>query len=74
VTDPHLRDRGLLFDRDVPGVGVLPLLHSPLRFEGEPREAPQDAPDLGEHNEEIYASLLGLGSDEIRVLRAEGVI
>jgi CoA:oxalate CoA-transferase len=74
VTDPHLRERGMLFDRDVTGMGVLPLLHSPLRFEGESRSAPGDTPGLGEANDEIYASLLGLSAAEIDALRADGVI
>jgi CoA:oxalate CoA-transferase len=74
VTDPHLRERGMLFDREVPGIGVLPLPHSPLRFEGESRSAPGDTPELGEANDEIYASLLGLSAAEIDALRAERVI
>jgi benzylsuccinate CoA-transferase BbsF subunit len=32
------------------------------------------AGDLGEHNELVYGELLGLSSDEIEELRAEGVI
>jgi formyl-CoA transferase len=74
VDEPHLRERELIFDREVPGVGTLPFLHSPLRFEGEPRTPPGDAPELGGSNDEVYSELLGLSAADVAELRAQGVI
>ena len=73
IDDPHLRERELVYDRDVPGSGRLPLLQSPIRYEGEERAAPGDSPSLGEHSA-VYGGLLGLSSSEISGLRDQGVI
>jgi CoA:oxalate CoA-transferase len=74
VYDPHLRERGMIEDHDVPGVGMLPLIHSPLHFAGEARVPLQVAPELGEHNDEVYGTWLGHSADELAVLRSDGVI
>jgi formyl-CoA transferase len=74
INDPHLREREIIFDTEVAGVGTLPLMQSPLQFEGEDRPAPGDAPGLGQHNARIYSGLLGLSDSEITDLQANGVI
>jgi CoA:oxalate CoA-transferase len=74
VDDPHLRQRGLIQDHEVPGVGTLPLIHTPLYFSGQDRVPLKIAPQLGEHNDEIFGRWLGRSDDELSVLRAEGVI
>jgi CoA:oxalate CoA-transferase len=74
VDDPHLRERGMIEDRDIPGVGVLPLMHTPLHFAGEARVPLRIAPLLGEHNDEIFGAWLGRSEAELAALRADGVI
>ncbi|MGE0598390.1 MAG: CaiB/BaiF CoA transferase family protein [Dehalococcoidia bacterium] len=54
------------------GVSML-LQHEPITWNGE-RLPVQRAPFLGEHSEEVYHDLLGLTSDELADLAAEGVI
>ena len=45
----------------------------PVRMSGNPVRT-RVAPLLGEHNEEVYAELLGLDADEVARLREEGAI
>jgi formyl-CoA transferase len=76
VADPQLRSRGMIaehFDervaRPVLGPGIVPALsESP----GGIRNAGPAAP--GQHNDEIYAGLLGKTAEELDKLRAEGVL
>jgi crotonobetainyl-CoA:carnitine CoA-transferase CaiB-like acyl-CoA transferase len=56
-----------------PTLGEVVFHGSPLRFsDAEPRERPL-APNLGEHNREVYAEL-GLGEEDLARLAAEGVV
>lgn len=74
VHHPHHRARGtvrtvhdrLHGDVEIPGM--------PLKFSRFPRDLPLQAATLGEHNEEILTSYLGRSLEDIRRLRAEGVI
>jgi formyl-CoA transferase len=50
----------------VPGVAV--------KLSDSPGAVRRLGPELGEHNQEIYAGLLGLGSEELTHLRAAEVI
>lgn len=53
---------------DVMGFGM------PLRFSTLAADLDQPAPELGEHNEGTYGSLLGIAPDELRRLRGRGVL
>jgi formyl-CoA transferase len=76
VTDPQLRERGMLARHDDPelgtsylGPGVVPKLSATpgtIRWTG--RWQP------GEHNREIYTGLLGLDADELDDLGNQGVL
>ena len=76
VTDAQLKERGMLvehFDerlgRPVLGPGVVPQLSE---TPGTVRSAGPARP--GQHNDEVYGELLGMSSDELNSLRAEGVL
>jgi crotonobetainyl-CoA:carnitine CoA-transferase CaiB-like acyl-CoA transferase len=73
-TNPQLRARGY-FERPVhPVVGSVPLPSLPFRYERVKQWLRTPAPTLGQHNEQILSTLLGLGPKEIEALEAEGVI
>lgn len=59
---------------DQPGVGRYPVAASPLQFSAVPREAPQPAPLLGQHTDEILSGILGLPGHEIARLHDDKVI
>ena len=76
VEDPQLKARGMLvehFDerinRPVLGPGIVPVLSE---TPGSVRAAGPAQP--GQHNDEVYRGLLGLGDAELDDLRAKGVL
>jgi crotonobetainyl-CoA:carnitine CoA-transferase CaiB-like acyl-CoA transferase len=44
------------------------------RLDGERPVAPSPAPQLGQHNEDVWCGLVGLTADELAGYRAEGII
>lgn len=74
IDDPYFRERGLIQDQDVPGIGRLPLIHTPMYFADERRLPLENAPALGADNDRVYGRWLGHDADEIETLRREGVI
>src|SRR3978361_1121241 len=72
--DPHMHARGMLEWVEHPdlGRGVLPT--TPIRLHDTAVAATMPSPRLGQNNEDVYGDWLGLTADEVRGLRAEGVI
>ena len=74
LDEPHIRDAGLLAEREFPGIsGTLPLAPTPIDLSETPGTYWRRAPLVGEHTDEILASL-GYGAAEIAALRAEKVV
>ncbi len=74
LDDAHARAARLLEERDYPGLaGRVPLAPTPIDLSETPGTYRRPAPRLGEHTDEILASL-GYEADEIAALRAEGVV
>jgi alpha-methylacyl-CoA racemase len=69
ATHPQHRARGMFFSLEDPERGPLSLLRLPL--DGKPIAAP--APRQGEHTDQVLAEA-GFSEEEIRELRAEGVV
>lgn len=59
---------------DQPGIGTYLMPGLPLEFSALERHAPVRAPLLGEHTEEVLASVLGLSAGQIGRLAAEKTI
>jgi CoA:oxalate CoA-transferase len=74
MDDPQVRARQMIINLDHPGLGELPLPGIPINLSRTPGEIRSRAPEVGEHNEEIYMDLLGLSKEEYEALRAEKVI
>jgi formyl-CoA transferase len=73
LADPHLRERGTVFDLDHPTRGTYSMIGSPLRL-SDSRFAASPAPLLGEHTEAVLTSLAGYTAEEVGQLREKGVI
>jgi CoA:oxalate CoA-transferase len=72
--DENMHARGALQWIDHPQLGRVPLPHSPLVFEGTERRPLEPSRPLGAANEEIFGRWLGRSEDELKALKAEGVI
>jgi CoA:oxalate CoA-transferase len=74
MNDRHMHERGMLERIDHPELGNIVVPTSPLRFHGADRVATTPSPRIGQHNDQIYGSWLGLSAEDIAALRREGVI
>ena len=72
--DPYFRERGSITDVEVPGLGSVPFIGSPLHLKTQPILQQERAPLIGEHNEEIYKKLLHYTDEKIRSLKEAGAI
>ncbi|MRD49009.1 CaiB/BaiF CoA-transferase family protein [Caenimonas koreensis] len=74
MKDPHYAARGTIAsvpDKDIGPVrmtGVIP------KFSGTPEKPIECAPDLGQHNQEIYGGLLGMSEARVAELTAAGIL
>jgi CoA:oxalate CoA-transferase len=73
LTDPEIQAHDMV--RDVPRAdgSLMASIASPYRFSGEPATVGASA-FLGEHNEEVLGTYLGLDADQIAGLTARGVL
>ncbi len=73
LRDPHLRERGMVFDLDHPGRGRFAMIGSPVRLSDSPTEA-RPAPLYGEHTEEVLTTLAGYTAADVQRLREQGIV
>jgi len=74
VNDPQIAAREMIVEVDNPLAGPLKMPGVPIKFSMTPAGISCPAPILGQHNEDIYCGLIGLGKSDIEVLKNEGVI
>jgi crotonobetainyl-CoA:carnitine CoA-transferase CaiB-like acyl-CoA transferase len=72
--DPHVAARGNIVEVEDPVIGPVRMQGPYPRFSRSPGAVRRGAPRLGEHNDEVYRGLLGLGDEELEALRRDGVI
>ncbi len=73
LADPQIQARGMVMEQSHPVLGKIRLANLPFRFSGCDTTVHQVAPELGEHNAEIAASL-GISAAEIAAMQSDGVL
>ncbi len=71
-SDPQVLAQEMAIDVDHPGHGVVRMLGFPVKLHGTPCDIRLPAPELGEHTDEVLASV-GLTAEEIRIVKERGV-
>ncbi|MDO8491807.1 MAG: CoA transferase [Dehalococcoidia bacterium] len=71
---PQVKAREMIVELDYPGVGKVPVSGIPLKLPKTPGTIRRRAPNVGEHNPEVYGELLGLSEKELAALRKDGAI
>jgi len=72
--DPHYKERENLVEVFHPTLGKMTIPGIVPKLSATPGEIKWIGPDLGAHNREIYEDLLGVTSEELKELKADGVI
>ena len=72
--DPRVQNREMIVNVDHPGLGKIPIPGVVPKLSATPGKVEKCAPRVGEHNEEVYANLLGLSMEQISGAIATGVI
>jgi crotonobetainyl-CoA:carnitine CoA-transferase CaiB-like acyl-CoA transferase len=73
MADPQIQARNMIIEQDHPVLGKIRMPNLPFRFSGCDTSPTCVAPDMGQHNREIAASL-GFASDEIEAMVRDGVL
>jgi crotonobetainyl-CoA:carnitine CoA-transferase CaiB-like acyl-CoA transferase len=74
LEDPHFAAREAIVTTEHPAFGKLRMQNVAPRLSASPGSVRTPAPELGQHNEEIYGQWLGLGAERIADLRSRGLI
>jgi crotonobetainyl-CoA:carnitine CoA-transferase CaiB-like acyl-CoA transferase len=74
LDDPHFAARNAIVTTSHPTFGTLRMQNVAPRLSATPGSVRKPAPELGQHNEEVFGELLGLNPAALEALRARGVI
>src|SRR5688572_7703266 len=74
LEDPHYAAREAIVTTEHPVFGKLRMQNVAPRLSASPSSIRTPAPEMGQHNEEVYRGLLGLDAEALSELRARGVV
>ncbi|CAG2127124.1 CaiB/BaiF CoA transferase family protein [Cupriavidus plantarum] len=74
MNDPHYQARGTIASVPDPHIGPVKMAGVVPKFPDRAEKPIEPAPDLGQHNGEIYGELLGLSPERLAALNDAGVI
>jgi crotonobetainyl-CoA:carnitine CoA-transferase CaiB-like acyl-CoA transferase len=73
LEDPHFLARDNVFEQEVPGVGLMRAIGTPIKVEGQDFDV-RPAPRAGEHTDEVLREILGYDDGRVAALREQGVV
>ncbi len=73
VEDPQLNHRNMFIDYKF-GAATAKMFGTPIKLSETPCDTSGKAPEIGEHNQQIYKDLIGLDEAQIDELKKEGVL
>jgi len=74
INDPQVLANDYVIEFDHPAAGPVKLAGYPIRFSDTPAHIAREAPEFGQHTEEVLQELCGLSWEEIAALRDEGIV
>jgi crotonobetainyl-CoA:carnitine CoA-transferase CaiB-like acyl-CoA transferase len=74
VEDPHYAARENIVEVEDPEIGPFPMQNVVPRLTETPGGVHWTGPALGQHNDEVYGGLLGIGEAEREKLREGGIV
>ena len=73
-SDPQLKSRDMHLEVEHPRYGAIPTPGIPIKLSETPGKIKSPAPDLGQHNAEVYKEFLGMSEADVEELKKERVI
>lgn len=74
LADPHFQAREAIIKTLHPQFGELRMQNVAPKLSGTPGAVRSPAPELGQHNEQVYRELLGYSEERVAELQAAGII
>ncbi|MEX0799960.1 MAG: CoA transferase [Dehalococcoidia bacterium] len=74
LADEQVLANDYVVEFDHPEAGRVKVMGYPIRFSATPARIVREAPEFGQHTEEVLNELLGFSWEEIAALRGEGVV
>ncbi len=74
LNDPQVLANDYVIEMDHPAAGKVKAMGYPWRFSKTPAKVIREAPEFGQHTEEVLQELLGINWEEIAALKQQGVI
>ncbi|MGE4238983.1 CaiB/BaiF CoA transferase family protein [Ramlibacter sp.] len=72
--DKQLQHRGIVVKTQHPVGGEIPLVRNPIRFSRTPIDEYKAPPTMGQHNDEVFGQLLGIGREALDALAKKGIL
>jgi len=73
-SDPHLFERAIVREVEVPTRGPVNVLGTPIKLSAQPEPPLTPPPTIGQHSDELLRDRLGMSEAELAELREAGVI
>jgi succinyl-CoA---D-citramalate CoA-transferase len=74
LSDEQYAARGNVVEVEDPDIGPFPMQNVVPRLSETPGEVRWTGPKLGQHNDEIYGEVLGMGEGDLTTMRERGII